>query len=202
MNKKLLTIIFTTLTIASIVIYSKNYQKLEKNSSINYEEYFSKLKSGDIIFRKESSLLSDLFSQVDNSTYSHIGIVFKKENQTLIYHMESNEEEKDLKINSLDEFLILASNIAVYRHNEKIDFSNLVNILKNYENSNISFDYSFDLKNDDLYCTEFINEIYLKLTNKNIYNYLYEVQGKKVISIKGIRTNSKLKKIAQYNKKQ
>src|SRR5574344_30928 len=162
----------------------KNKESLNSDNIKNMVE----LKSGDIIFRKEQNILSDMFSNIDKSPYSHLGIVFRKDNELKIYHMEADEKNDDLKIQSILDFTKNAKKIAVYRTKNSFEEEDLKKILDEYEKSKIKFDYSFLLDNDTLYCTEFINEVYFKLFNENLYTYLFDFYG-----INGITINIILK---------
>lgn len=170
--------------------FDKNRDSLSSENIKNLVE----LKSGDIIFRKESNILSDMFSKIDESSYSHIGIVLQKDDKTLIYHMEADEKSDDLKIQNVQEFTKNAKRIAVYRAKNSFVEEDLKKILDEYEKNKIKFDYSFMLDNDTLYCTEFVNEIYFKLFNENLYTYLFDFYGLEGISINSILKNTNLEK--------
>ncbi|MFY9104088.1 hypothetical protein NG749_01330 [Aliarcobacter cryaerophilus] len=157
------------------------------------------IKSGDIIFRKERNFLSDMFSNIDKSKYSHIAIALKVGENLKIYHIESNSEKDDLKIDTFEKFTKFASKIAVYRYNKEIDSEKIIQILEEYEKNKIEFDIDFELENDKLYCTELINDIYLKLFNENIYSYLYQFYGKQGITINGILKNKNLQEILEIS---
>lgn len=173
-----------------IKFLNKKEDSLSEDSIKNQLE----LKSGDIIFRKESNILSDMFSNIDKSAYSHIGIVLKKDEKILIYHMEADDKNDDLKIQTIQEFTKIAKKIAIYRSKDSFDEQKLIELLDNYEKNQIKFDYTFTLDNDTLYCTEFINDIYFKLINKNIYTYLFDFYGLSGITIKSILENRDLEK--------
>ncbi len=188
---------FIALIFLLFFAYYEVMKFLDKNKNDSSSENIRtlvELKSGDIIFRKEANILSDMFSNIDNSPYSHIGIVLKVDEKTLIYHMEADEQSDDLKIQSVLDFTKNAKKIAVYRVKNSFEEENLKKILEDYEKSKIKFDYYFMLDNDTLYCTEFINEIYFKLFNENLYTYLFDFQGFQGISINSILKNTNLEK--------
>ncbi len=172
----------------------KFFDKNKENLSSENIKKTVELKSGDVIFRKESNILSDMFSKIDDSLYSHIGIVLQKDDKTLVYHMEADEKSDDLKIQSVQEFTKNAKKIAVYRAKNSFDEDDLKKILDEYEKNKIKFDYSFMLDNDTLYCTEFVNEVYFKLFNENLYTYLFDFYGLEGISINSILKNTNLEK--------
>ena len=99
----------------------------------------------------------------------------------------------------IEKFTKFASKIAVYRYNKEIDSEKIIQILEEYEKNKIEFDIDFELENDKLYCTELINDIYLKLFNENIYSYLYQFYGKQGITINGILKNKNLQEILEIS---
>lgn len=189
-NKLFLLIITITL-----VIYVFQEKMSHKENDLSFSLH--SIKTGDIIFRKESNFLSDMFSNIDKSEYSHIAIVLKVDENLKIYHIESNQEKDDLKVDTFEKFTKFSSKIAVYRYYKEVDTEKIAQILEEYEKNKIEFDMDFNLKNDKLYCTELINDLYLKLFNENIYSYLYDFYGKKGITINGILKNKNLKEILQ-----
>lgn len=154
------------------------------------------LKSGDIVFRKENSFLSDVFSSIDSFDYSHVGIILKENNHFYVYHMErSSSKERDLKKENISKFLRQSEKYSIIRLREEYSEDKLFEIIKDYEDmKTLSFDMHFVLNNgvNNLYCSEFINEIYKKLINKNIYLYLYEIMGEKGITLKSIYINENM----------
>lgn len=170
------------------------YNKVEGNNiSNNYA--IKLLNSGDIIFRKETNFISDSFSKIDDSIYSHIGIIIKEENKIYVYHIESDEKENDLKKDEISYFLRSIEKFSVYRLKKRVDETKLNFILKQFIDDNIKFDFLFSLSKDKFYCTEFVNEVYLKLLGNDIYVYLFNFNGKEVISINSILKNTDLEKI-------
>ncbi|PRN00290.1 hypothetical protein CJ668_07180 [Arcobacter cryaerophilus gv. pseudocryaerophilus] len=191
--------LFLSLIVASLLIYlASNLFEKKISKKENLQSFdLNIIKSGDIIFRKERNFLSDMFSNIDKSKYSHIAIALKVGENLKIYHIESNSEKDDLKIDTFEKFIKFASKIAVYRYNKEIDSEKIIQILEEYEKNKIEFDIDFELENDKLYCTELINDIYLKLFNENIYSYLYQFYGKQGITINGILKNKNLQEILE-----
>ncbi len=195
MKNKLFLLIITITLVICVVINLFQEKMSHKENDLSF--ILHSIKTGDIIFRKESNFLSDMFSNIDKSEYSHIAIVLKVDENLKIYHIESNQEKDDLKIDTFEKFTKFSSKIAVYRYYKEIDVEKIVQILEDYEKNKIEFDLDFDLKNDKLYCTELINDLYLKLFDENIYSYLYQFYGKKGITINSILKNKNLKEILQ-----
>lgn len=188
---------FIALVVLLYFAYHEVIKFLDKNQeNLNKDNIKAKIEiqSGDIIFRKENNMLSDMFSKIDKAPFSHIGIVLNVDGEMQIYHMEADDEKEDLKVQTIVEFTQFSQKIAVYRHKSLIDEKKLSEILEDYKNQKIKFDYMFELNNDTLYCTEFINEIFVKLFDENIYSYLYDFYGREGISINGILNSEKLEK--------
>lgn len=172
----------------------KFINKSKDDLSVENIKKLLEFKSGDIILRKENNALSDFFSTLDGASYSHIGVVIDTKDGLKVFHIEVDEDFDGLKISTLKEFVYFANKIAIYRHKEEIDINKLSNILNDLIKKDIKFDYNFDLNNDRFYCTELINDIYLKLFDENLYIELYNFQGKDGISINNIIKNPKLEK--------
>lgn len=128
------------------------------------KELLLELKSGDIIFRKESNPISDIFAKVNNSKYSHIGMINKEDKKITVVHIEDNGEASDLKFNDIDEFLHFATQYSIYRSSNKIDEEKLRQTLLSIKKQNLEFDLEFsgDESDNRVYCTELIYNIYKK----------------------------------------
>lgn len=192
MRIRLIAIIF--LLFFSIVEVDKFLKN--KKEDLNKEKIKEQLelKTGDIIVRKEDNALSDFLSSIDSSTYSHIALVLNTNDIPSIFHFEFSDDGEDLKISSVKEFVNFSKKIAVYRHKEAIDEDKFFKILSEIKNKKIKFDFNFELDNEAFYCTEFVNEVYFKLFNENLYTYLFKYYDKEGISIKSILQNKNLKK--------
>mgnify|MGYP000966125749 FL=1 len=83
--------IFIIISISLFFIFYK------KEKEIKIVNDFVDLRSGDLIFRKEANFISDIFSKIDNSVYSHIGILLIENGKTFVYHIESDEQKNDMK---------------------------------------------------------------------------------------------------------
>ena len=98
--------LFLSLIVASLFIYLASNLFEKKISKKENQQSFDLniIKSGDIIFRKERNFLSNMFSNIDKSKYSHIAIALKVGENLKIYHIESNSEKDDLKIDTFEKF--------------------------------------------------------------------------------------------------
>lgn len=123
-------------------------------------EKTEELKSGDIIFRKENTFLSDRFVKLDGRGYSHVGILYKKEQNIYVVHIERSKEDRDFKITKLKKYLEFASSYVVKRLYD-IDVKKFDRYVKNLQKENPKFDLEFDLDtNDKLYCTELVYKFF------------------------------------------
>jgi len=172
----------------------KFMEKKEKELNVESLREQLELKNGDIIVRKEDNALSDFFSSLDGFGYSHIGILANSKDGFVVFHLEVDENSDGMKVSTIRDFVNFAKKIAVYRHKEAVNEDKLSEILVNFLKNRPKFDYDFSLENDTLYCTEFVNSIYFKLFDENLYTYLYDFNGKSGISINSIIKNPKLEK--------
>jgi hypothetical protein len=141
------------------------------------------LKSGDIIFRKEDSFLSDKFEKLNGKGYSHVGIIYKLNHITYVVHIERTDKNKDFKVVPIDKFLNKATRYIIKRvkHSDNINFTNQLQI---FIKQSPSFDMDFDNKTDDkLYCTEFVYKFYLKSMHIKLTNHLSNFGFYKFISV-------------------
>jgi len=89
-----------------------------------------KLQNGDIILRKESNRISDLFAAINNSEYSHIGTFLFIKNKPKIVHIEDDDYSNDYKISSPLKFMKYASHYAIYSYGVKLAYKLNVKQLK------------------------------------------------------------------------
>ncbi|WP_418187393.1 YiiX/YebB-like N1pC/P60 family cysteine hydrolase [Aliarcobacter lanthieri] len=168
--------------------------KKEKDLTIESLREKLELKNGDIIVRKEDNPLSDFFVTLDGAGFSHIGILANSKDGFVVFHLEVDENSDEMKVSKIKDFVNFSKKIAVYRHKDTIDEDKLSQILINFLKNKPKFDFEFSLENDTFYCTEFVNDIYFKLFNENLYTYMYEFDGKSGISINSIIQNPNLEK--------
>jgi Permuted papain-like amidase enzyme, YaeF/YiiX, C92 family len=136
--------------------------------TINYSHF----SSGDLIFRKGNSLLSQTLYQTDRtSSFSHVGIVELVDRQPFVIHASLGEplaNNAEVKKDSLETFLNREStaSIAIYRlkKNDKKLGKSAASVAKRYAFKKLLFDSNFDLKTTDkLYCTELVWRAYLEI---------------------------------------
>ena len=91
--------IFIIISISLFLIFYK------KEKEIKIVNDFVDLRSGDLIFRKELNFISVIFAKIDDSEYSHIGIIFIENDKIFVYHIESDENKNDVKKDEINNFL-------------------------------------------------------------------------------------------------
>ncbi|OCL91348.1 hypothetical protein [Arcobacter porcinus] len=152
------------------------------------------LKTGDIIVKKEDNPQSEFLSQIDESKFSDIGVVLKIDSKYYVANYDLKENGEFLEIIPLKKYVYFATNLSVYRYEEKIDDSKLFTYLEDIKNSKIKYDYFWNLDSKNFYNTKFINSIFKNLYDENLYKYIYGFYGLNIISIKSILENENLKK--------
>ncbi|RBQ30525.1 hypothetical protein CRU92_11665 [Arcobacter sp. FW59] len=172
----------------------KFMEKREKDLTTESLKETLELKNGDIILRKEDNALSDFFASLDGAGFSHIGIVANSKDGFVVFHLEVDENSDEMKVSNIKDFVNFSKKIAIYRYKNNINEDSLSKILNEFLENRPKFDFEFSLDNDNFYCTEFINDIYFKLFNENLYTYLYDFSGKSGISINSIIQNTNLEK--------
>ncbi|QQS37630.1 MAG: hypothetical protein IPM56_06665 [Ignavibacteriales bacterium] len=161
----LLTVL--TLTFSFLPASPKNYS--DENKFISIDK--SLLKSGDIIFRRGLSFVSNMILMADSkSPYSHTGLIVCEGEKIFVIHTTPDESDDGIdivKYDLLEDFLRLdrASSTSVYRLSDSMQsvYSvKSVEAAKKFFNEKILFDAALDLSTSDkLYCTELVWKAYL-----------------------------------------
>jgi hypothetical protein len=164
-----LTISLLVLCLALSYISIRLFFRLQTQTPTIQTFNYSRLQSGDLIFRRGEGVLSQmLFSADKNSTFSHVGIIKLVNNRPLVIHASTGEPlgtDAIVRMDSLETFLKRdkTSAIAIYRLKEgSLKTSEKVaNIAQKYADQKLAFDSDFDLKTPDrLYCTELVWKAY------------------------------------------
>ncbi|MGM7483244.1 YiiX/YebB-like N1pC/P60 family cysteine hydrolase [Proteus mirabilis] len=121
------------------------------------------LKSGDLVFRDGDEVISDIIKQVDNSGFSHVGMLWITEQGIQVVHSTPSEhaDSKDgVTIDSLDFFISRAkpNSVRFYqvRGSEQARQQALEAVLNRVgENFSIQQDKG-------VYCTELVADAWLK----------------------------------------
>ncbi|WP_321332237.1 YiiX/YebB-like N1pC/P60 family cysteine hydrolase [uncultured Bacteroides sp.] len=134
-----------------------------------------KLQNGDLIFQEScsgdiSNAIKDVTSSTDKYNFTHVGMVYIKENDS-IYVIEATQPE--VKITPLSKFLYPADEKECYpqsvvgRLKEKYRHCIPQAIKEGMSLIGKKYDYGYNLNNDKYYCSELIYHILLKANNGN-----------------------------------
>ena len=137
-------------------------QARSKGLSLRYD--ISLLKTGDIIFRRGRSIVSQMVLSADGgSSYSHVGMIKIIEGTAFVAHTTTDEPpgEDVARVEPLDVFLSdnRASSAAIYRLKESARHfaPKAVETALSFAEKRIPFDDGLDLSTADrLYCTELV----------------------------------------------
>lgn len=157
----LLAIVFT-LSPASPNKHNETKESIQIDKTI--------LKTGDLIFRRGLSLISNIVLLADKgSEFSHVGMICVKDDDVFVIHITTDESDDGVdrvKLDYLAQFLRIdrAAETAVYRLKDAFQLRyagiSVENALKFYD-QNILFDAALDLTDSQkLYCTELIWKAY------------------------------------------
>ncbi|MFC1855258.1 YiiX/YebB-like N1pC/P60 family cysteine hydrolase [Thermodesulfobacteriota bacterium] len=138
----------------------------EKSSSSKQDDFFSALKTGDVIFQKLPSELSRVISEVTKSELSHCGMIIRTDDKTL----KVIEAVGPVRIIPIDDFINngIDKKFAVIRLKDvsAIDFDAVVDESKKFLNRPYDFQYRFD--DEYIYCSELVYKAYLNAENIKI----------------------------------
>ncbi len=126
----------------------------------------SKVRRGDLLFRRGRSLSSNIVLRADSSgSFSHVGLAVEIDGKVIVAHaVPTGEIPETIKIETISEFF--DSNIAeagaVYRYRvDSVALDSVCSRALDLVYSGIEFDNYYDTENQDkLYCTEFIWEAF------------------------------------------
>ncbi len=202
----LLLIIFLRFTTYSSIKFHSTKQDFNKNLSAVLKNF--DLQSGDLIFRRGTSIESQIVLLTDSdSEFSHVGMIYKINDKSFVIHTvpaEGNYDPAFIKFDSLNEFVSgeRAVRFAVYRlrqnHSEKLSIAS--NYAYNCYNNKFRFDSNYDLNSEkQLYCTELIWKAFMQAGIDLVENRLKEINliviNKKMIMPSSIIQSNLIKKI-------
>jgi hypothetical protein len=188
--------------------HAKNpsYEKTKISSHVN-EEIIRKgsalLKDGDLVLRTGNDFISLVlrrFSRV-NKTYSHCGIVRKKNGKFFVYNAIGGEDNPDAKLRreSFEQFCDPAHNLGfgIFRyHLKEKELKRLDSIVDLFYNKKIPFDLKFNLQTDSsFYCAEFVYKALNLATGKPHYLPVSYIADFKYVAIDNLFLNKHTKKI-------
>ena len=129
------------------------------------------LESGDLIFRRGSSALSRLVLETDReTTFSHVGLVWKSGTDTRVIHVSVSEDPHEpdvVRVDPIARFLApdRATAYAVYRYESSSGHAaeEAIGAALRYLARRVPFDAAFDVETPErLYCAEFVWRAYLE----------------------------------------
>ena len=123
----------------------------------------TELKNGDIIFQTSLSSQSKAIQHASNSKYSHMGIIYKEEEEYFVY-----EAIQPVKLTSLDDWIKRGEKnhyvVKRLKNAENILTKEVLNKMKDvgkkYEGKN--YDLYFEWSDDKIYCSELVWKIYFE----------------------------------------
>lgn len=130
----------------------------------------SLIESGDLVFRRGRSLTSRVVLSADKRPYySHVGIVYLTEKDTLVVHAVPGDQFNSsipVKADPLRNFIDrqYAEAIAIRRLKNNRVANQVAKTAYNYVLDSVFFDSEFDIESPDrMYCTELVWRAYSEL---------------------------------------
>lgn len=128
---------------------------------ISASKNYSEIQEGDLIFQSSTSNQSKAIQLATNSSFSHCGIVFKKDNEFVVY-----EAVQPVKVTPLKKWISHGKNeiyeLKRLKNSEQILTKVNIEKMKNVANKFIgkNYDLTFEWSDDKIYCSELIWKIY------------------------------------------
>ena len=167
---------------------------------ITYSASAATFNTGDIIFRQEETLLSKIFSTIENSPYAHAGIIWKNKGKIYIVHLEIADGQNGLRVQTWNEFLKHAARWKVVRHTTLPDQSRFEPVIRKYIRLKPTFNAYFTKGTEkNMYCTEFVQVVYKEALGINIAPTRSMYKGKVFIATKDIYSSPLLFEIASHS---
>lgn len=170
MNKKKFFVIFGIITLIIFLIgsyyvkkkYYDPWQRLseskEKSVQLVKEK---KIKEGDILFQVNKSSQTKAIQQATNSAWSHVGMVFKKDGELVVY-----EAVQPVKITPLANWLARSVDgvFAVMRLKDSDNLLDESTLLKLRDSAGKqlgkNYDIYFEWSDTNMYCSEYVWKVY------------------------------------------
>lgn len=145
--------------------YSADYPVMKKRSDTPTSDF----QNGDIIFQTSKSSQSKAIQLATNSEYSHMGIIYEKDNKLFVY-----EAIQPVKLTPLDEWIKRGEDghfvLKRIKDSKKIltkeTLAKMMEIGQQYENKD--YDIYFEWSDDRIYCSELVWKIYKQATGIEI----------------------------------
>ncbi len=183
LKKKIFLVIL--IVILAILLFLQFYQtNSHKEEQLNNYQLtkneISLLKEGDIILRHGFGVISDMIVNIDKSPYavSHCGIICRDSNQRWkVIHTVSNSlsDIDGIQAEPLSMFVKNSkpNSLVIVRYKNTHDSTSkqLTDQAFFYLRKKVPFDDRFDTKDtSELYCTEFIRQLFLDVYKTDIYD--------------------------------
>lgn len=192
-NKILIYLIF-------ISIFACKEQPQETKQMIMHTQG---LHSGDLVLRLGNGFFSNYFKQYASSEkkFSHVGILFREQNQIFVYHTEASELTGIGKVKKelLSEFL---NDIHVYEFYRLQYPDSILDAMlrkaQHYHLSEIPFDTSFNSYDEsELYCTELVANSINYACKDLVIKPTLELNHQKIYALDDIYRSPKVYKIKE-----
>ncbi|MBT1703206.1 YiiX family permuted papain-like enzyme [Chryseosolibacter indicus] len=152
MKKIIITILFGIIGGVGILVLDIRRSKEEKSTG---------LLNGDIIFQTSKSDQSKAIQLATNSKYSHMGIIYKQEEDYFVY-----EAVQPVKLTALDEWIKRGERnhyvVKRLKNREQLLTSESLKRLKDVGEKFIgkNYDVYFEWSDNNIYCSELVWKIY------------------------------------------
>ncbi|BDD05577.1 YiiX family permuted papain-like enzyme [Aureibacter tunicatorum] len=164
-------ITFLTACIISFLLYSgiQMHQFAEgvKNDTARFKHFKlrNEIQEGDIIFQTSQSSQSKAIQLATHSKYSHMGIIFKRDNQYVVY-----EAIQPVQLTSLKKWIVRGQNghyiVKRLKNAETALTEDAIKKMKQVGSHylNKPYDIHFEWSDDKIYCSELVWKIYKEAT--------------------------------------
>lgn len=138
--------------------------------SLNFSWGLDYLQNGDIVFQKSQSRQSKAIQEATDSEWTHMGILFKRDNKWLVY-----EAVQPVSVTTLERFQQRSKNRHIIIKRMKKNFVNL-QAEKNqrllYQElvrfHGLNYDFLFQWSDESIYCSELIWKGVFNAFNKSL----------------------------------
>ena len=154
------------------------------------------LKTGDLVFRRQSGLISELARQLSprEQRFSHVGVVLVNDHGVEVVHAVSDEARgfDGVVIENLNAFIEESSDWSFYRlplsANQR---GRVAASARDAARIQTPFDDDFDLtSNDRLYCTEFVAKVFSAVLNQQLFETSFAPGGRPYLPVDALYLHS------------
>lgn len=162
-----------------------------------------------VLFETDSKIAPHLrtFNKIEGTRYNHIGLLIRKFPNNQLLHVHSDYRGADNMISQLDLHTFVENNAKIceiwqvhFTASEKQKLQHGLDSLSHCKT--IHYDYAFDLGNNNLYCSEFVYELFKSMNVKKFrflvskdklqypLNLLYQKDSITYIPVDFFKTNA------------